>query len=252
MERLDLVVVSGDLTQRGRAWQYKRASEYLESLPRPQLVVPGNHDISMYAFWRRIFAPLARYRRYISRDLQPIYLNERVVVIGINSARSFTQKSGWLDQKQLSLLKEQMSGVPADLMRMVVIHHPFIPPAERPRADTIKHVRMTIDALAECGVDVILSGHLHQSYWGDLRDYYPDVKRSILAVQAGTATSTRLRMGESNAYNVLRIDGEELAIEVRRYDSNKNSFAMADVTRFRREEGAWRMCGAETMTSADR
>jgi 3',5'-cyclic AMP phosphodiesterase CpdA len=72
-ERLkpDLVVVSGDLTQRARAWQFREARDYLATLPKPQLVVPGNHDVPLYDVVSRFLRPLSNYRRYISEDLEP-------------------------------------------------------------------------------------------------------------------------------------------------------------------------------------
>ena len=99
-------MVSGDFTQRARSRQFIQAAEYLKRLPTPQLVVPGNHDVPMH-FYKRFIAPLRGYRQYISRDLHPLYQDDEMMVVGVNTARSFTQKSGWMDEAQLRKIREQ-------------------------------------------------------------------------------------------------------------------------------------------------
>src|SRR4051794_5611299 len=78
----DLVVVSGDFTQRARGKQFRKARAFIEALPRPQLVIPGNHDVPMHNVFARFFNPLGRYRKHITTDLQPTYEDDEVVVIG--------------------------------------------------------------------------------------------------------------------------------------------------------------------------
>src|SRR4051812_2596140 len=95
-----LLVVSGDFTQRAREGQFRAAAEYLKRLPQPQLVVPGNHDVPLYDVVARFFSPLAGYRRIISSDLRPLYRDEEMLVLGVNTARSFTHKSGWISEEQ--------------------------------------------------------------------------------------------------------------------------------------------------------
>src|SRR5205085_1963266 len=89
-QKPDVLVVSGDFTQRARASQYAEAADYLKRLPTPQLVVPGNHDIPLYDVIRRFFFPLSFYRKYISQDLRPLYRDDQVLITGINTARPFT------------------------------------------------------------------------------------------------------------------------------------------------------------------
>jgi 3',5'-cyclic AMP phosphodiesterase CpdA len=69
--RPDVVVVSGDLTQRAKSEQFEEARAWLDTLPGPQIIVPGNHDISLYNVFRRFVLPLDRYKRYITDDLDP-------------------------------------------------------------------------------------------------------------------------------------------------------------------------------------
>jgi 3',5'-cyclic AMP phosphodiesterase CpdA len=242
----DLLVVSGDFTQRARERQYQAAADYLKRLPTPQLVVPGNHDIPMFDVIRRIFFPLNRYKRLITKDLRPIYRDEEIMVMGLNSARSFTHKSGWLSTEQLLDIKTRVCGVPPSVVKVVVTHHPFIPPPREPHADVIRRGEEYLDELADCGVDILLAGHLHLAYHDDLRSHYKSAKRSTLSIQAGTATSTR-RRGEPNAYNWITVSPSLCTVSVRAWCENR--FEESLVTRYACVDGSWRR---ETQVPVDK
>src|SRR5215207_7789687 len=231
-----LLVVSGDFTQRARARQYRHAAAYLQRLPTPQLVVPGNHDIPLFDVIRRVFFPLTRYRKFITTDMTPAYSDEELFVLGVNTARSFTHKSGWISAEQLRDVKQRVCKVPAKVFRVVVTHHPFLPPPRDPHADVIRHGETYIDELEDCGVDMLLAGHLHLAYHDDLRSHYKSAKRSILSVQAGTATSTR-RRGEPNAYNWITLSAGNqglCTVAVRAWNAKNGCFEESLVTRYNR------------------
>jgi 3',5'-cyclic AMP phosphodiesterase CpdA len=232
-----LLVVSGDFTQRARSWQYAQAAQYLQRLPQPQLVVPGNHDVPMYNFVRRFFAPLNRYRLYISGDLMPLFEDEEMLVIGINTARSFTQKSGWMSRMQLEQVTQRTCAAPSGVMKVLVTHHPFIPPPRDPESDIVIGAAHVLDRLEQCGVDLLLAGHLHLAYHDDIRSHHTSLKRSVLSVQAGTATSNRLR-GEPNAYNWITLSRDLVTVAVRIW--NGRCFEESLVTRYHRIDHVWR------------
>lgn len=234
----DLLVVSGDFTQRARPSQYAAAAAFLKRLPTPQLVVPGNHDIPMHdwGFLPRLFSPLRNYTRYITRDLRPSYQDDELCVLGINTARSLTHKSGWMSEEQLLDIKLRVCPLPPSVVRVVVTHHPFIPPPRDPKADVIRHADTYLDELEACGVDLLLAGHLHLAYHDDLRSHYKAAKRSILSIQAGTATSTR-RRGEPNAYNWIAVSPDLCTVAVRAWCGE--AFEESLVTRYKRVAGAW-------------
>jgi len=99
--RPDLIVISGDLTQRARPAQFREARAFLDALGAPTLVVPGNHDVPLYNVLQRFFTPLGRYRRYIGRDTEPVYHDEEIAVVGVNTARAATFKGGRVAAGQL-------------------------------------------------------------------------------------------------------------------------------------------------------
>ncbi len=241
-----LVVMSGDFTQRARAGQYKAAAEYMARLPGPQLVVPGNHDIPMFNVFARFFWPLRNYRTYVTKDLRPVYEDPELLVVGINTARSFTfdrngfWKDGHISEEQLLDVKLKACDRPAEQFKIVVTHHPFIPPPKERPHGIVHGARRALDQFERCHIDMCLAGHLHMGYSDDVRIHHEAVKRSILSVQAGTAISTR-RRNEPNAYNLITINGDHVTIQVHAWNGTK--FEKALRTHFSRIDGAWQREG---------
>jgi 3',5'-cyclic AMP phosphodiesterase CpdA len=237
-----LVVMSGDFTQRARAGQYREAAAFMKRLPQPQLVVPGNHDIPLFDLFTRFFMPLRNYRRFITRDLRPVYQDEEMLVIGINSARSWTWthdgfwKDGRISEEQLLDVKLRACDLPAEIMKVVVTHHPFIPPPGERVHGIVHGARRALDQMEQCNIDLLLAGHLHMGYSGDVRTHHEATKRSILSIQAGTATSTR-RRNEPNAYNRITLNPDQVTIQVRAW--NGGAFIDAARTHFSRLDGVW-------------
>lgn len=212
-----LVVISGDLTQRARRRQFMAARDYLARLPQPQLVVPGNHDVPLFDVVRRFLFPLTRYRRFVSRELNPTFVNDEMFVVGINTARSFTWKNGRISVEQIDALDERFAQA-GTRVKVVVTHHPFLPPPGDVGIDLVGRAAKAMLVLDACNVDLLLAGHLHRGYAGDIRTHYPAARRAMIAVQAGTATSHRRRDGEANAYNLLTLERTHITIEVRAWN----------------------------------
>jgi 3',5'-cyclic AMP phosphodiesterase CpdA len=231
-----LVIVSGDLTQRARENQFKAARDYLARLPQPQLVIPGNHDVPLYDVVRRFAAPLKRYCRFISSDLDPTFTDDEIVVAGINTARSFTWKNGRISVEQIEALKSRMDRS-GRRVKIVVTHHPFLPPPGDVGIDLVGRAARAIKVLDACNVDLLLAGHLHRGYAGDIRTHYPAARRAMIAAQAGTAISRRMRHGEANAYNLIKVERLCSMIEVRAWDGA--AFSRLRHTVYDRADDGW-------------
>jgi 3',5'-cyclic AMP phosphodiesterase CpdA len=231
-----VLVVSGDFSQRARSGQFKQAAAFLKRLPGPQIVVPGNHDIPAWDFASRVLFPTRRYQRYIARDLAPSYEDEELFVLGVNTARSFTRISGWISHAQLRLIHDKVCRAKPNLFKVLVTHHPFIPSPRNPQADVIIGGQKALDRLEQCGIDMLLAGHLHLAYHDDVRSHHKSVKRSVLSVQAGTATSTR-RRAEPNAYNWITVSPDLATVAVRVWNGHR--FEESLVTRYERINHVW-------------
>ena len=234
----DLVAISGDLTQRARSHQFKQARSFLDALPKPQIVVPGNHDIPLHNVFARFLEPLTKYQRYITADLQPIYEDPEMVIIGVNTARSLVVKGGRINEFQVSRLREKFCSFADGVIKVVVTHHPFDLPEGHNERDLVGRAKMAMTGLAECGADLFLAGHLHVSHTGHTKRYNIQ-GHSALVVQAGTATSTRER-GEANSFNVLRLAHPSITVEKLAWNPATESFGVSSFEQFRHTiENGW-------------
>jgi len=236
--RPHLIVISGDLTQRARSGQFQEARRFLESLPQPQIVVPGNHDVPAYNLYNRFAKPLKKYRRYLTDDLLPSYVDDEIAVFGLNSTRSFTTKHGKLRTRDVVAVCEKLMQLTGQVTKIVVCHHSFDLPANHTQRDLIRSAGGAMRAFAECRVDVILSGHLHLGYTTHTAERYRIPGHSALIVQAGTAISNR-RRGEANSFNVLQIRDANLIVERLTWDAKSSSYTVLKAEGFTRAAEGW-------------
>lgn len=240
----DLVIVSGDLTQRARAWQFRKARALLDRLGVPWLCVPGNHDIPLYNLPLRLLAPFRGYRRHISSELEPVWSDESVQVVGVNTVNPLVWQAGRVGAGDIA----RVCGTFAEAggrLRLAVMHHPL---THGPKVEKrlMAGAPEALAALSACGADVVLCGHLHA--WAAAPMMAREGGREVLMVQAGTTLSTRLR-GEENDFNLLLCDGPDLTVE--RWAAAGMTFRRASVHRFRRDGTLWRPQVPSGTTSPD-
>ena len=234
----DLVTVSGDLTQRARSWQFQEARAFLDALPKPQIVIPGNHDVPLYNVLARFVSPLDKYRRYITDHLCPVYVDEEMAVVGVNTARSLTFKGGRINEDQVAWVRETLCELSDQIVKVVVSHHPFDLPEGHNENQLVGRARMAMEGLASCGADLFLAGHLHISHTGHTAQRYKIEGHSALVVQAGTATSTRSR-GEANSFNVIRLEHPKIVVERMVWQPETALFTSASTENFRHTPEGW-------------
>lgn len=228
----DLVVVSGDLTQRARKRQFLQVRNFLDGVPSPLLVVPGNHDVPLYNFFLRFWRPLERYRAFIAAtpDVAMAVEVEGISVVGLSSARSFTTDGGSLGNGQLAWAETQFARSPSNACRIAVIHHHFLSDGSRQRP--IRRAGYLLRRFAAMGVEMVLVGHRH----------WARAERSSegpLIVQAGTATSRRGKGKDrgKNSYNVIEVDRTAIRVTCHRYRRDLDRFEPAWTERFQRTAG---------------
>ena len=219
----DLVVISGDLTQRARVAQFRDARDFLDRLPSPQLVVPGNHDVPLYDFIRRFVAPLQRYHQFITEDLSPSFIDDEVAVVGINTARSLVFKGGEIDPEQLDEVERQFAAATNGQIRIVAVHHPFDIPTHIHNIEPVEGAEAAMKRFAGLHVDLVLAGHMHMIHESSASRFVPGYNATVL--HAGTATSTRSR-GEPNSFFVIRT-GDEITVETFKWEIERNMFELA-------------------------
>lgn len=246
-EKPHLVVISGDFTQRARTEQFKEACRFLERLRdagHEVLGVPGNHDVPLYDVLRRFLSPLTRYRRYIDDTLCPFIEVNGVAVLGINTARSLTFKDGRISHEQMNFIRETFARIDPKAMRVLVTHHPLfaLPVGEAAgMAPAVGRHELALDAIAEAGVDMLLAGHHHTTSAHSARDLATRAGPALV-IQAGTATSVRLR-DEKQSFNRIDIDGDTVTLTVECWTGDE--FRPRDAQAYRLEGDHWRLIGAD-------
>lgn len=242
----DVIAVSGDLTQRAKHVEYQAAQQFLARLPFPQIVVPGNHDVPLYNLYHRFWQPLKRFRYYIQAEPYPFFYASaaQVALLGVNTARSLTIDNGCISAAQVNHIRQRFCALPPDCFKILVMHHPFIPPPQPNDRALVGRGRRLLRHLAACSPDMLLAGHFHLSYAGGTHTHkaYAEIQRSTLVIQAGTALSSRLR-NESNSYNVINIDGEAVTLNVyvwtgRTFEQQRTAVYMYHNQHWRQRESA--------------
>ncbi len=241
----DLVVISGDFTQRARTEQFKEACAFLGRLRdagHEVLAVPGNHDVPLYDVLRRFLSPLTRYRRYIDDTLCPFHEVPGAAVIGINTARSATFKDGKINDEQIAFIQDTFGRIDPKVPRVLVTHHPiFALPTGMGMGKPIDNQADVLEMIGTLGVDLLLAGHNHRASHQDSADFVTK-STGALVIQAGTATSTRVR-GEHQSFNKIAIDGE--TVEVTLVGWHVTQFKDGDSACFIRQDGRWVLLGEE-------
>lgn len=195
--RPDATVISGDLTQRARPDQFAAARAFVDRLPGPVVVVPGNHDMPLGNLALRLFAPLSRYRRAFGAD-QPHLTLPGAVVQGINTANPYVWKSGRLTTASARSLTTAFAAATPGMFRIAVLHHTPVPAADGTPAD-MADPAATLATLAASGADIVLSGHTHMPHAG-----FAETAAGVLFLQVGTAISTRIKT-DANDYSLIEL-----------------------------------------------
>lgn len=246
-----LMVLSGDMVQRADfAAQWRQIRAFIDRLPEPRLIVPGNHDVPQYNQIARYLTPFRRYRKYICPELEPVWECQGLVVIGANTVRSFTIEGGKLDRRKLARLETRLKSYDERVCKVVVMHHHVVNPPGPPRLrkDVIAGAEATLAALERGGAELLLCGHLHTSYIGNTLEFDPELRQGTIIAQSGTTTSRRGRLSQrgKNSFNVIEIEDQVIRISQRMFIEDVARFVPVSEHVFpRRSGGAYYLPRAE-------
>jgi 3',5'-cyclic AMP phosphodiesterase CpdA len=231
-----VVVLSGDITQRATAAQFAAARAFADRLGRPVLAIPGNHDIPLFQLAARVFAPYGRYSRAFGDDLEPTFESREWLVATVNTTRWYRHEDGAVSAEQIERVARRLAQASPSQVRVVVTHQPVMVTRGQDLGNRLHGREQAVARWCAAGADLILGGHIHLPFVRPLHDAFPGCAPTAWAVQAGTATSTRVRAGHPNSVNVVRTDiagGAEgrRACRVERWDyvARDKAFGCAEV-----------------------
>lgn len=215
-QRPDVVLWTGDITQRARARQFAAARAVAAQLVAAEmgaqtgartLALPGNHDIPLFDIARRVLMPYARYREAFG-PLEPVWSNGDLLIACVNTTRWWRHTHGEVSSAQIDRVASELRAAAPGQLRVVAVHQPIAVVRERDRRHRLRGAQTALTAWARAGADVILGGHIHLPYV--LR--FGQGAHQVLIAQAGTAVSHRIREGVPNSVNLLRTNGERAGV----------------------------------------
>ena len=220
----DVLVVSGDITQRATAEQFSRARAFCDSLRIAQMIsLPGNHDIPLFNLFSRVMSPYATYQKAFGHALEPDLITPSLCLVTVNTTRWWRHKNGEVSKAQIDRVCEQLSRATPQQLRVIVVHQPVHVLRPQDEHDRLRGWQPAVRAWAAAGADVVMGGHIHLPYVCELSASVTGLKRRLWCVQAGTAVSSRIRREAPNSVNLLKFanDGDVLRCSVERWDYQK-------------------------------
>lgn len=232
-EQPELIIISGDLTQRAKMGEYHAAAAFIKQLPCPYLAVPGNHDLAAFNLLERFCFSWEKWCRLICEELHPVIEEQEYIVAGINTARRWGALFDWtrgrISDSQAAAVHEKMKSRPGRQLRLLAAHHPFWLPSEQRHRQLIGGRDAALEILNDGELDLILSGHIHLAY--------TQVLEGIIISHAGTSASDRLLPNQPNSYNLISGDRNALIIDTLAW--NGESFTRQNVAGFHRSSNGW-------------
>jgi len=212
----DFTLLSGDLTMRARRCELAAAREFVDALPTPALLIPGNHDIpGLNQPFDRFFRPFHRFQKIFGKELEPELLADGLHVVCLNSTRAFGFHADWsegkLSQSQLQRAESRFAIGPP-VLRVLMLHHPLMAPVGHGRA-VVDPLPDVFGLISRSNVDLVLCGHFHRSHLATIGLH--GSWQGIVS-QAATVCSTRLQ-GEPQGFHEILVSGEQMEIIRHRY-----------------------------------
>lgn len=212
----DALVLSGDITQRATPAQFAQARAFCERLAIPlQLFLPGNHDIPLLDIYQRLVRPYGRYLHEFGPDVETRIQTPWLQVTGVKTTRRWLHKDGEVSAPQIERVVEHLRRADAAQLRIVVVHQPVYVLRPQDEHDRLRGWEPAVRAWAAAGADVVLGGHIHLPYAGELSATVSGLSRRLWCVQAGTAVSSRVRHEAPNSVNLLSYDTASRPLQCR-------------------------------------
>ncbi len=223
----DLLVISGDTVLRADLTvQWNVATSLLKMLPQPQLIVPGNHDVSLFNGFMRLFYPLLRYHSFICPTLNPVFIQPGLAVVGGCTAHGLTVDGGRLYPDQIAMLDEALSQFGDETCKVLVLHHHVVDPPGVPPRRKIANTADALRLMDRHRVALFLCGHVHASYVGTTRGLMPELHHETVISQCGTTTSRRGRGQDRgrNSFHLIDIEEGTMTITPHFYEHDVGVF----------------------------
>ena len=209
----ELVLMSGDLTHRGRRDQHARAAAFLRNLERPLVVIPGNHDIPPWSVGRFTHTWREFDREWSERE--PVHRSETMLVIGLNSVRPYRHQSGAISSDQLTRTQQLLDDAPDGALRVVAVHHHLLGAPWRAWKPPLSRRKQFLSTLVTAGAELIVAGHVHQSAVAERREFevvHGGERSAVVTSAPGLGQPRPNRRGEARGLHLYEAGDETLRV----------------------------------------
>ena len=138
--------------------------------------------------------------------------------------------NGRIRADQIALAERAFAEAPAGALRVLVVHHNLLEPADGVYGQPLPGAHRVLRKLRRWGVDLVLSGHIHRTHLASsIPPGSPDAAAGVPVLMAGTATSDRGRGREhgKNSFNVVRVGASGVRVAVCLYSRDAGDFLPA-------------------------
>jgi len=232
----ELLVLSGDITQRATPEQFASARRFVDRLGVPWLAIPGNHDIPLFNGVARLLFPYARFQEAFGEALEPTHDSADLLVLCVKTTRRLRHVEGQVSPAQIERVAARLRSARPGQLRVVVVHQPLHVEGDAERKHLLRGCETALRQWAGAGADVALGGHIHLPY---MRELTPAGAggASLVVAQAGTALSSRVRRDVPNSVNVIRTGHPgDVGYTIERWDysAEHSAFQRIESRRFSR------------------
>ena len=194
----DVIVITGDLTNEGLMKEYKKCKSLLTKFNTKKIIsISGNHDYrnTGYLLFKKFF-PFQTVNE----------LDDDIVLVTVGTARP-DRNEGEVGYRQNLWLERTMKKY-KDKIKIVAMHHHLIPiPDTGSDQLTVVDAGDVLRTVLDSQVDVVLCGHKHRPWAWNFG--------KLTVVNAGTATSERVRGLFENTYNILTISNKKIQVDLK-------------------------------------
>lgn len=193
----DVIIVTGDLTNEGLLKEYEECKSLLSQLAAKKIItISGNHDYrnTGYLLFKRYFPP------------QPINELGEVVLITVGTARP-DRNEGEVGYRQNLWLEKTLQKY-QDRVKIVAMHHHLIAiPDTGSDQLTVVDAGDVLRTILKTNVDLVLCGHKHRPWMWEFG--------GLTVLNAGTATSERVRGLFENTYNIISVENGRIDVNLK-------------------------------------
>jgi 3',5'-cyclic AMP phosphodiesterase CpdA len=199
-QRPDVVVLSGDITQRARPAQFLAARAFVDRPVAPVLAIPGNHGIALFDLWARVTGRYARHGAVFGHELEPVHSPRALLIVGVNTTRAWRHKNGEVSAAQIDRVAKLLTAASPRQLRVVVVHQPAAVTRALDQPNLLRGSGAAAQVWSAAGADLVMGGHIHLPYTLASQG----LARRLWVVQAGAAVSSRTRPEAPNSVNLVR------------------------------------------------